>query len=120
VAQELRQWDEAKQNYLKALEIEVEFSDRHSQASTYHQLGILAQELQQWEEAKQSYLKTLEIFVEFSDEYSIRTFSMPRIAQIYQSTQSDELLAAISKILGTSVEEVRQKFTQINKSDAWT
>jgi tetratricopeptide (TPR) repeat protein len=118
VTQKLQQWDEAKHYYLKALEINAEFSDRYEQASTYGQLGNMAQELRQWDEAKQHYFKALEIFVEFGDEYSIRTFSMPRIAQIYQSTQSDDLLTPISKILNVSVEEVRQRFTQINQSNA--
>ncbi|WP_425213888.1 CHAT domain-containing protein, partial [Tumidithrix helvetica] len=70
VAQELRQWDEAKQNYLKALEINVEFGDRYSQSVTYIGLGSVAQALRQWEEAKANYLKALEIDVEFSDRYS--------------------------------------------------
>jgi tetratricopeptide (TPR) repeat protein len=43
VAQELREWDDARHNYHQALAIQVEFGDRYSQASTYHQLGIVAQ-----------------------------------------------------------------------------
>ncbi|MEG3438506.1 CHAT domain-containing protein, partial [Pannus brasiliensis CCIBt3594] len=40
VAQELREFEEARENYRQALAIKVEFGDRYSQASTYHQLGI--------------------------------------------------------------------------------
>ncbi|MEE3717251.1 tetratricopeptide repeat protein [Tumidithrix elongata RA019] len=112
VAHGLRQWEEAKQNYLKALEIKVEFSDRYSQASTYHNLGIVALDTGEIEEAKQNYLIALEIYLEFRDKYSIETFSIPRLAQIYQSTQSDDLLAATSKILGVSIDDVRQLFAQ--------
>jgi hypothetical protein len=39
VAQEQRRFTEAEDNYRRALEIKLEFNDRHSTASTYHQLG---------------------------------------------------------------------------------
>jgi tetratricopeptide (TPR) repeat protein len=70
VAQGLREWEQAKAYYQKALDIWIEFSDRHSQASTYHQLGFLAEELREWEQAKAYYQKALDIKIEFSDRYS--------------------------------------------------
>jgi tetratricopeptide (TPR) repeat protein len=111
LAQELRQWDEAKLNYINALEIYVEFRDRYAQVTTYHNLGMVAQELRQWDEAKQNYIKALEISMEFGDKYMIETFSVPRLAQIYQSTQNDDLLTSTSEILGVSIDDVRQLFT---------
>jgi tetratricopeptide (TPR) repeat protein len=42
VAQEQRRFEEAAGGYRKALEIKLAFDDRHSAASTYHQLGIVA------------------------------------------------------------------------------
>ena len=39
VAQELREWEEARRNYREALEILIEYGDRFSQATTYHCLG---------------------------------------------------------------------------------
>jgi tetratricopeptide (TPR) repeat protein len=43
VAQELREFEEARRNYQQALEINIEFGDRYSQASTYFCLGSLAE-----------------------------------------------------------------------------
>ncbi|MCP4154140.1 MAG: tetratricopeptide repeat protein, partial [bacterium] len=42
VAQETRDWEEAKRNYREALKIYKEFSDRYSPASTYANLGAVA------------------------------------------------------------------------------
>jgi len=70
VAQELREYEEARQNYQQALAINIEFGDRHSQASTYGQLGTLAQELREYEEARQNYQQALAIFIQFGDRYS--------------------------------------------------
>ncbi|KAM3105389.1 CHAT domain-containing protein, partial [Phormidesmis sp. 146-33] len=42
VAQELREYEQAHNDYQQALQIYVEFNDRYSQASTYNQLGIVA------------------------------------------------------------------------------
>ena len=39
VAQWGRTWEEAKGYYEQALQIKIEYNDRYSQASTYHQLG---------------------------------------------------------------------------------
>jgi tetratricopeptide (TPR) repeat protein len=69
VAQELREYAEARRNYQLALEIKVEFGDRYSQATTNHQLGRVAQELQEYAEARRNYQLALEIFVEFGDRY---------------------------------------------------
>jgi tetratricopeptide (TPR) repeat protein len=70
VAQELREWDDARHNYHQALAIFVEFGDRYSQAGTYHNLGIVAQELREWDDARHNYHQVLAIFVEFGDRYS--------------------------------------------------
>jgi tetratricopeptide (TPR) repeat protein len=70
VAEELREWDDARHNYHQALSICVEFDDRYSQASTYHNLGIVAQELREWDDARHNYHQALAIKVEFGDRYS--------------------------------------------------
>jgi tetratricopeptide (TPR) repeat protein len=69
LAQEQRQWQAAKQYYQKALAICVEFNDKHSQASTYHQLGIVAEKQRQWQAAEQYYQKALALHIEFEDNY---------------------------------------------------
>jgi tetratricopeptide (TPR) repeat protein len=70
VAQELREWDDARHNYHQALAIQVEFGDRYSQARIYHHLGIVAQELREWDDALHNYHQALAIQVEFGDRYS--------------------------------------------------
>ena len=70
VAQELREFEQARSDYQQALKIKVEFNDRYSQASTYHQLGIVAQELREFEQARSDYQQALKIYVEFNDRYS--------------------------------------------------
>jgi len=57
VAQELREFAEARRNYRQALDIKIEFGDRYSQADTYHQLGYVAQELREFAEARRNYQK---------------------------------------------------------------
>ncbi|BAY22818.1 hypothetical protein NIES2100_25820 [Calothrix sp. NIES-2100] len=59
VAQNLREFEEARRNYQQALAIKIEYGDRYNQALTYHALGLLA-------EAKTA----LAIYVEYKDEYS--------------------------------------------------
>jgi len=70
VAQELREFAEARRNYQQALDIKIEFGDRYSQADTYHQLGYVAQELREFAEARRNYQQALEIYIESSDRYS--------------------------------------------------
>ncbi|MCB9435334.1 MAG: tetratricopeptide repeat protein, partial [Ardenticatenaceae bacterium] len=50
--------------------IDIEFNDRYSQASTYHQLGIVAQAQRQWETAVSHYQQALAIKIELNDRYS--------------------------------------------------
>ncbi|QDK82041.1 tetratricopeptide repeat protein [Spirosoma sp. KCTC 42546] len=69
VAQEEREWSQAKEYYQKSLAILMEFNDRYGQASTYHQLGRVAQEEREWSQAKEYYQKSLAILMEFNDRY---------------------------------------------------
>jgi len=70
VAQELREYHQARDYYQQALEINIEFGDRYSCARTYHQLGIVAQELREYHQARDYYQQALEINIEFGDRYS--------------------------------------------------
>ncbi len=70
VAEELGEWDEAKNNYQQALAIDIEYGDRYSQASTYFQLGNVASRLREWDEARNNYQQALAIDIEYSDRYS--------------------------------------------------
>ncbi|WP_430013884.1 tetratricopeptide repeat protein [Microcystis ichthyoblabe FBCC-A1114] len=69
VAQELREWEQARSYYQQSLEIFIEYGDRYEQAKTLHNLGIVAQELREWEQARSYYQQALEIFIEYGDRY---------------------------------------------------
>ncbi|MDX2254924.1 MAG: tetratricopeptide repeat protein [Pseudanabaenaceae cyanobacterium bins.39] len=108
VAQELREYGEARQNYQQALAIKIEFGDRYSQASTYGQLGLLAEAENNFTEAGQNLLQALEIFAQFQDQHSV-VIALRNLSRIYQATQDQSLLEAMAKVLGVTVDEVRQK-----------
>ena len=108
VAQELREYGEARQNYQQALAIFIEFGDRYAQASTYQGLGLVAEELEEFPEAKNNFLQALNIWHEFNDEYNVQTFSIPSLSRLYQATQDQSLLETTANVLGVTVEEIRQ------------
>ncbi|MBD2178668.1 tetratricopeptide repeat protein [Pseudanabaena sp. FACHB-1998] len=77
LAQELREYGEASQNYEKALEIYLElgsmgFSNVVAifQADTYHNLGVAAEAMREYEEAKHNYQQALSIYAENGNRYS--------------------------------------------------
>ena len=70
VAQELRDFEQARSHFQQALDIQIEFNDRFSQASTYHMLGRVAQELRDFEQAQSHFQQALDIQIEFNDRYS--------------------------------------------------
>ena len=69
VAEELREYEQARSYYQQALDIKIAFSDRFSQAGTLHQLGIVAQELREYEQARSYYQQALDIYIASSDRY---------------------------------------------------
>jgi len=69
VAQNLREYAQARDFYQQSLAIFIEFKDRYSQALTYHCLGILAETQEDYTEARVNLQTALEIFVEYKDEY---------------------------------------------------
>ena len=71
VAQDLREWQEARGHYQQALAIFIEYGDRHSQAKTYLALGALAVQEENYLEAKDLLNQALEIFTQFKDEHCI-------------------------------------------------
>ena len=112
VAQELREYEQARKDYQQALEIKIEYNDRYSQASTYGQLGLLAEAEEKPEEAVQQLLKALEIFSEFGDNHSME-IAIHNLKRIYQSHSSGQLLSAIGQAIGCSEAEVLQLFEQL-------
>jgi tetratricopeptide (TPR) repeat protein len=70
VAQKLGEFEEARGYYQLALDIYIEYGDRHEQADVYHQLGYVAQDLREFEEARDYYQLALGIFIEYGDRNS--------------------------------------------------
>jgi tetratricopeptide (TPR) repeat protein len=70
VAQEMREYAQARDFYQQALSIKIEFGDRFSQASTYHQLGRVAEEMREYAQARDFYQQALSIKIEFGDRFS--------------------------------------------------
>ncbi|NER35419.1 MAG: tetratricopeptide repeat protein [Oscillatoria sp. SIO1A7] len=106
IAQQLRELPEARQFYEQALAIKIEYGDLFSQAGTYYQLGQAAEELGELQEAKANYMKALEIWAEFQDEHWLGN-CLQRLGELYRATQDAELLAEVARVLGVTVEELR-------------
>ncbi|OBQ41114.1 MAG: hypothetical protein AN484_21635 [Aphanizomenon flos-aquae WA102] len=70
VAQEMREYAQARDFFQQALSIFIEFSDRYSQARTYHNLGRVAQEMREYTQARDFYQQALSIKIEFGNRYS--------------------------------------------------
>ncbi|MFN6492900.1 CHAT domain-containing protein [Nostoc sp. DedQUE03] len=107
VAQDLREYHQARDYYQQALEINIEFGDRYSCASTYYHLGKVAEELGELEEAKANYLQDLVITTEFNDEHGLG-ISLRNLARFYQTTQDEDLLREVAKIFKTTVEALKE------------
>lgn len=69
VAQNLREYAQARDFYQQSLAIFIEFKDRYSQALTYHCLGTLAETQENYTEARTNLQTALEIYIEYKDEY---------------------------------------------------
>ncbi|MEM9450883.1 MAG: tetratricopeptide repeat protein, partial [Cyanobacteria bacterium P01_E01_bin.6] len=104
VAQELREYEQARSHYQQALDINIEFNDRYSQASTYHNMGRVAQELREYEQARSHYQQALDIYIEFNDRYSQAStyFQLGKVAQ--ELREYDEARACYLKDLQITVE----------------
>ena len=106
VAQELREFEQARSDYQQALKINVEFNDRYEQAVTYYQLGKISEELEELEEAKTNYLQDLQITAEFNDQHGLG-ISLRNLARFYQKTQDEDFLAIAASTLGTTVDQLK-------------
>ncbi|MCZ8202201.1 tetratricopeptide repeat protein [Microcystis sp. LE19-55.1A] len=107
VAQQLREWEQARSYYQQAIEIKIEYGDRYEQANPLHGLGMVAEGVGELSQAKSYYLQALQIWAEFNDSYMIQTYSLPRLVDLYQQTQDEEILVGIASVFGVGVEEVR-------------
>ena len=116
IAQQLREYQQARRDYQQALDIFIEYGDRYAQASIYGQLGLLAEELGEIEQAKTNLLQALQIYVEFNDEYYV-TFTLNILARIYKASRDENILETAASILGMTVEQVREGFNQLGEKE---
>jgi tetratricopeptide (TPR) repeat protein len=70
VAEQLREFEQARDYCQQALALFIEFGDRFSQARTYHQLGSVAEQLREFEQARDYCQQALALFIEFGYRYS--------------------------------------------------
>ncbi len=113
VAQDLKEYEQARDYYQQALAIEIEYNDRPSQASTYFQLGKVAEEVEELEQARSYYLQDLEITAESNDEQVIGII-IRNLARFYQKTQDDNLVTEIAAMFEMTEAEVKELFEEIN------
>jgi tetratricopeptide (TPR) repeat protein len=69
IAQEQRDFTEARDWYQQALEIWQKYGDEHNMAGTYYQFGKIAHELENFPEAQDWYQQALTLFERTGDEY---------------------------------------------------
>jgi tetratricopeptide (TPR) repeat protein len=112
VAQEQRQWQQAEDYYKKALDIYIEFNDRYSQASTYHQLGMVAQEQRQWQQARDYLLKDFQISVEYEDTHGTG-ITLRSLARLWRESGDASLPAAIAEVLNSTAAEAEDLLREL-------
>ena len=116
IALDQRKFEEARSHYQQALDLKIEFGDRYSQSSTYGQLGLLAEAQNDYGQAQQHLQQALEIFAEFNDQHSVE-ITLKILGRIYQATQDESILTNIAQCLNATVEDVQQRFANLNRNE---
>jgi tetratricopeptide (TPR) repeat protein len=109
VAQDLREFEQARKDYQQALQIDIEFGDRYSESIVYSQLGSLAESMDEISEAIAYHLKALEIRAALNDKYRLN-LTLENLDRICKSHPSPQFLSQIAQALGSSEAEVLQLF----------
>ncbi|MGL5831877.1 MAG: tetratricopeptide repeat protein, partial [Waterburya sp.] len=113
IAQQLKEFQQAREYYQQALDIYIEYGDRYSQASSYFQLGKVAEELEELEQAKSCYLKDLEFSAESNDEHGLN-ITLSNLARFYQKTQDNSLITEVATMFDVTEAEVKELFEKFN------
>jgi tetratricopeptide (TPR) repeat protein len=69
VLSNLKDYESSQSYFQKALELYIEFDDKHFQAQVYQNLGNVSLELNDHESSQSYFQKALEIFIEFKDKH---------------------------------------------------
>ena len=82
VAEEQQKLEEAEQYFQMALQINIEFNNRYSQATAFHQLGLVARKQNNLEVAKNYYQKAIQVFSDLNDDYT-KSQSIHALGSVY-------------------------------------
>jgi hypothetical protein len=104
---------EEQGRFEKALEIFVEFNDRHSAAKIFCGLGMVAEAQCHFTEAEDAYMKALKIFVEFNDA-PVRIV-LRALARLWRSTGAASIPSAVATILKIEIEQATQLLEQLGE-----
>ena len=117
MAEDLREYEQARSHYQQALAIKIEFNDRYNQARTYYHLGQVAEAMGELVEAKTCYLKDLEISVEFEDQHELN-ITFKNLARFCSEHPDDTFWGNIAQVLNEPVDAVQQRFAALNAASA--
>jgi tetratricopeptide (TPR) repeat protein len=110
-----KRWEQSEQYYQQSLQIKIEDQNRHAQAETYYQLGIIAQTRQQWEQAEKHFLEALRIFVEYSDMNSVGIVLIKNLAPRWLEKKDADLVEQAAAIVGTTQENIEDLFQKVSQ-----
>ena len=118
VAAEEQDWEEAKRNCREALKIYREFNDRYSQASTFHQLGIVAMEEVDYKSSLKYFVNVLEILAEYKDDYHLK-MTIGNLSRLLAVESWDAAKAIEALDTGEETKKVlREMLEEIKKAPA--
>jgi len=93
----------------------MKFNDKHKQAQTYHDLGVIALKRQQWQPAKDNLLQSLSVYAKLDDTNHIIVV-LRSLSKLRKASADDTIPATIAEILGTSIDEVVQKLSKVEQT----
>src|SRR5262249_15203799 len=93
--------------YRQALQIKIEVGDRYWQASTYHQLGVVAREQRRWGGGRGGFLTALGVFAEAKDGHNLG-IGLSRLARVWGEARDLPVVSAIAAILGAETGEIEE------------
>lgn len=106
------------QYYQEALFIyQQHYNGCYHQGLTYGELGLLLESLGNLDLAKTNYLQALQIFIKFKDDQYYLGFTLYNLSRLYKTTRNETILAEIASILDCMIEEVKERFKQIEKEE---
>jgi len=116
---EQRLFGEAERHYSEALEMFIEYDDRHNAGKTYLQLGELMHRADtgRYAESLDYYLNALPIFAEAGDGGHSAGIAVRNLAHLWHAWGDDAVVARTAEVMGQPPDAVRALFEQIPPED---